>query len=380
MKKKEKAVFAVAAIIVVTLLAAAASAVFIVSTSLRIKNSDSIQTAGTEQHSETGRESLQENEPLQLIADSRPYMYTYDNMVSDIDTLKRRCPEIVDVSEIGTTVDGRKIYDIIIGDVNVEEHFMLQGSIHAREYITTQLIMMQTADFIRLLESDGGVYKGIGYKELLGSKAVHIVPMVNPDGVSISQLGTDGILSEETRVKLAQIAEADGKSLSDAAYLRQWKSNANGVDLNRNFNALWERYEGTPHISSDHYKGEYPGSENESEALIALTDKYNFVRTISYHTYGQVIYWYFAQTGELKDKTLSFARETAEVTGYKTDDNYEELDPAGYKDWAISAKGIPSLTIEVGTGENPVPHEQLETIWNQNKNILPAMLYNYIYG
>ena len=34
----------------------------------------------------------------------------------------------------------------------------------------------------------------------------------------------------------------DEASLSDNDYLEQWKSNANGVDLNRNFDALWDSY------------------------------------------------------------------------------------------------------------------------------------------
>lgn len=49
--------------------------------------------------------------------------------------------------------------------------------------------------------------------------------------------------------------------------------------------------------------------------------------------------------------------------------DYQSLDPAGYKDWAISQKGIPSLTIEVGRDTVPVPEEQFDEIWNANKNV-----------
>ena len=42
---------------------------------------------------------------------------------------------------------------------------------------------------------------------------------------------------------------------------------------------------------------------------------------------------------------------------------------AGYKDWAISAEKIPSLTIEVGRETSPVPSEQMEEIWNRNEYV-----------
>lgn len=316
--------------------------------------------------------------PAEIIADSRPQMYTYNDMEQDMKTLSKAYPELVSVTAIGQTIDGRNIYDMVIGNINASEHLMIQGSIHAREYITAQLVMMQACDFIRGLEDGHGEYKGISYNELFADKVIHVIPMVNPDGVSISQFGMDGVNNIAVKEHLAEIAAADGESLDNSYYLRQWKANANGVDLNRNFDALWEQYGGRSHLSSDHYKGTSPGSENESYALIALTEKYNFVRTISYHTYGQVIYWYFGQTGSLRDETLSLAQEVAEVTGYATDSNYEALDPAGYKDWAISKKSIPSLTIEVGYGENPLPYEQLDSVYRQNKNVWAAVLYDYI--
>ena len=108
--------------------------------------------------------------------------------------------------------------------------------------------------------------------------------------------------------------------------------------------------------------------------MVALTEKYPFVRTISYHTQGSVIYWYFGQTGQLKTDTETFANEVSRVTGYPTDANYANLDPAGYKDWAIAKKGIPSLTIEVGRETSPVPAGQFDTVWNENQGVWQVLL------
>ena len=94
--------------------------------------------------------------------------------------------------------------------------------------------------------------------------------MINPDGVSISQMGLEGCLTEETRERVLEISRLDGAQDMNA-YLRRWKSNSRGVDLNRNFDALWESYnDGLGRPSADHYKGTAPGSEPEAAALAAL--------------------------------------------------------------------------------------------------------------
>ena len=67
-----------------------------------------------------------------------------------------------------------------------------------------------------------------------------------------------------------------------------------------------------------------------------------------------------------------------DLTGYPLDDNYEALDPAGYKDWAISKMNIPSLTIEIGSGTSPVPADQLDILYKQNADVWYALLQDTI--
>ena len=298
-----------------------------------------------------------------LIVDHNPSVYTYEDLVSDTDLLKSRYSSVFSADSLGETADGRQIL-----------HLLVNGGIHAREYITCQLVMKQTVSFLKHIKN-GDSYGDISYKDLLQDTAIHVICMVNPDGVSISQQGLDGVQTDTVRKNLEQISQMDGASLSDNDYLEQWKSNANGVDLNRNFDALWDSYaDPAGHPSADHYKGTAPGCEAESNALIQLTLQEHFSRTISYHTQGDVIYWYFGQEGSLYDQTLSFANTIAAATGYPLDADYQALDPAGYKDWAILSQGIPSLTIEVGTGDTPVSPDQFETIWEENQFVWEEML------
>lgn len=333
--------------------------------------------AETSAASETAAESKEETaaetkaetdvDLTEIIVDKDPAMYTYEDMEHDMKLWEKAFPQLVKVNSLGKTYDGREIYDMVIGDINSANHIMINGGIHAREYMTSQLVMKQAAGFLQNPEQNA---------PYLENTALHVIPMINPDGIVISQFGPERLNNQETKDLIQVIAQLDGAS-DMTSYYRRWKSNAQGIDVNRNFDALWEDYnDHLGHPSADHYKGESVGCVPEAAALIQLTNQYNFVRTVSYHTQGGVIYWYFGQQGELKDKTESFAQEVSAVTGYPLDANYQNLDPAGYKDWCIHKKGIPSLTIEVGKDTSPVDPAQFAQIWNQNKDVWSVIL-NY---
>jgi len=300
-------------------------------------------------------------------------LYTYGEFQRDMAALQKNAGAALRVDEIGQTVDGNKLYDFRVGNPAAERHLLVFGGIHAREYITAQLVMRQ---LVQLLsdQSTNGSYENIAVRELLSNTEIHFIPMANPDGISISQLGLEGLHTEAVRETVRQIAAKDGKALTES-YLRQWKSNANGVDLNRNFDALWESYnDHLGHASADHYKGTAPECELESKALADLTRQFQFDATLSYHTQGEVIYWNFGQEGELKNMSLLLANRVSELTGYRLDGNFQALDTAGYKDWAISKLGIPSLTIEAGHGGNPVDPAQMDAIWRENRDVVPMIL------
>ena len=300
----------------------------------------------------------------ELVVDQNPAIYTYEDMEHDMKLWEKVFPQLIHIISIGKTFDGREIYDMVIGDSNSANHIMINGAIHAREYMTAQLVMKQAAEFIKHPEEN---------QKYLENTAIHVIPMINPDGVTISQFGPDKLNNQETKDLVQVIGQLDGAKDMES-YYRRWKSNAQGIDVNRNFDALWEEYQGPDHPSADHYKGEAVGCVPESAALIQLTNQYHFVRTVSYHTQGGVIYWYFGQDGELKEQTEAFAKAVSASTGYPMDANYEKLDPAGYKDWCISKLGIPSLTIEVGRETSPVDPAQFAEVWNQNKDVWSVIL------
>lgn len=311
----------------------------------------------------------------ELIINLTPRQYTYEDMEYDISELKKICGDTITVEALCDTPDGRKVYDVVVGDPQGENQMLVFGAMHAREYITSQVVMRQLCGCIDAVNGYGGDYNGIPLKELLDNTTIHFIPMSNPDGVTLSQLGLDGIQTESVKNTLTEIGIGN---------YEQWKANANGVDLNRNFDAGWSEFKGSAAPSSDRYKGSAPGSEPEAAALIKLTQDYNMKRTISYHTCGALIYWYYKQEGAVLDESKAFAKRISDETGYRLDSDYTSVDAAGYKDWAVYKMGIPSLTIEVGNENgggiiNPVPIEQFDSVWNRNKNVVYAMAYDLKY-
>jgi g-D-glutamyl-meso-diaminopimelate peptidase len=336
-----------------------------------------IEPSGQDTEEEDTLINLKQESDLIIMND--PEQYTYEDLQTDAAVLEEVYPGLIVVDSLGQTLDGRELYHFVIGEEEAPKKIFINGGIHAREYMTSQLVMKQTVSFLHHMKN-GDTYKEQSYDSLLKDCCIHVAAMVNPDGISISQSGMAGIRTEQVKTKVEGIAQLDGQSL-EHAYLTGWKANANGVDLNRNFDALWEEYaDPAGHPSSDHYKGTAPGSEPESRALIELTQKEQFIRTISYHTQGNVIYWYFAQEGDLYQKTESFGKRISQLTGYPMDADYEKLDPAGYKDWAISKQAIPSLTIEVGSETSPVPSWQFSGIWDCNEFVWEETLLDVLEG
>ena len=300
--------------------------------------------------------------------------YTYENMQNDLGILARIFPEIIQIDSLGKTEDQRELYHFYIGSANAPKKILIFGGIHGREYMTSQLIMEQTTEFLMKLCRT----QDKEYAKILEGKAIHVVPMVNPDGVTISQRGAMGIKNPDLKNLVEEIALREGGRHPQGSYFHRWKANAKGVDLNRNFDALWETCEDAEQEPTrENYKGPKPESEIESRALAELTRREEFQRTISYHSSGAVIYWDFYQQGQLRVQTWEFAKKIGDITGYVPQENTREQSSGGYKDWALLKMEIPSLTIEIGRQESPLPASCFEEIFIENRGVWEGTLMSF---
>ncbi|HWR22574.1 MAG TPA: M14 family zinc carboxypeptidase [Feifaniaceae bacterium] len=288
-----------------------------------------------------------------------PGPYSYEFMQRDLAALRKKYPGTLQVEVVGRSRQNRAIYAARAGDPGAERHVLIQAGMHGREYMTTLLAMRQLQ---RLLER--GVPEGT---------LVHILPMTNPDGVTISQKG-------EATPWLTAVYERDlyfnYTDLPLGQYLRCWKANAAGVDINRNFDAQWDRIDTVDAPSYAYYRGTAPESEPETRALAEYAQKYPFGATISYHATGSEIFYDFGGNEAVNKAGYRLARAVAIETGYGvTPDDGTSF--GGFKDWAIETLSIPSLTIEVGKRRTPLPGYEFFSIWDKNKDV-PYVVSDFI--
>ena len=283
-------------------------------------------------------------------------VYSYAQMIEDMETLRSQFPDVVTVASIGTTELGRDIPVIRIGDLNARYHVLLQGAIHGREHLTAWLLMAMADYWL-----DHGI---LGY----GDVCYHIIPMTNPDGVIISQTG---ILDDVQQEIYLNDKENGYTTRSESSYASLWKANGECIDINRNFPAGWELIDDRTGPSSQQYQGKKPFCAAEAVALRDYTLKYAFDATVSYHATGSLIYYSYGDKEPVNTESKSLARAVREISGYDLASS-NGIDGAGYKDWVIDTLEIPSLTIEIGCEEAALAEREIYSIFVRNYRVLPA--------
>lgn len=285
------------------------------------------------------------------------YQYTYEQMQADLKQLIQAYPLSLSVSTAGISELGRDIPVLRIGSENARYHVLLQGAIHGREHATAWLLMAL---------ADYWLAHGI---QSYGDVCYHIIPMINPDGVTISQTG---IFTEQQESIYQRDKEQGYTNLSKAEYAAVWKANGLGTDLNRNFPAGWESITARNEASSEKYRGTSPFSTAETQCLRDYTLKYAFDVTISYHASGSLIYYEYGNNKAVNEESHNLAEAVCMVTGYPLTGS-SGVDGAGFKDWVIDSLGIPSLTIEVGCQDAPLAQRELYSIFIRNRSVLPEV-------
>ena len=288
--------------------------------------------------------------------------YDYRTMINDILALQNIYPFLMKET-IGKTVLDKEIPALFIGRGQKRVHF--NGSFHANEWITTPIVLTFLNDYLLALTNNLPI-RGVYTLPLYFQTNLAIVPMVNADGVDLVLNG----LPENETVRANLIKWNNGSTDFSG-----WKANANGVDLNDQFPAEWEKErERNPKTPGPRdYGGESPLSQPESIAMADLTKEMDFARVLALHTQGEVIYWGF--NGLEPPESELPANEFARVSGYQPEQSIDSY--AGYKDWFIQDWRRPGFTIELGQGTNPLPISQFDQIYEDVLGIFLIALYRW---
>lgn len=292
-------------------------------------------------------------------------VYTYNALTEDIQKLANRYPELITYQSLTTTTYGRKIWAIKLGDG--EKAVLLHGAHHAREWMTSSLLM-------KMLETYAEAYnKNQLISEInpniIDKVSIWFVPMVNPDGVTLQQFGPYAFP--------AYIHSNLLRMNKGSHNFKRWKANIHGIDLNRQYPANWERLKGVSKKPSyQYYKGTQPLEAEEVKALVHFTRQIEPEIAASYHSSGNVLFWGFHQWGlthttDFSEDYFSIAEKIADITEYKLEEPESHRQGGGYTDWFIEEFEKPALTIEIGdlVEENSLPLFAFPSIWEKNKGI-----------
>ncbi len=251
---------------------------------------------------------------------------------------------------IGKSFFNRRIYAIKLGQGSPVG--ICQYALHGREFITAKLAIEHYKR---------GLYRG----------SVWLVPLANPDGALLSQIGLTSVKRRSDKKRLLAL-NGGGTDFS------LWKANGRGVDLNVNFAARWGTgAKNTRFAGAENYIGKKPFSEKETRALKAFTQEIRPDYTVSYHTKGEEIYWYFHQSFRTCPRDKSLAAALSRSTGYPL--CLAKGSAGGYKDWCIQTLQIPSFTVEAGSDKftHPLGDEALDDILTKNASALYELSKEY---
>ena len=244
----------------------------------------------------------------------------------------------------GKSFLGRNLYAVKLG--KGEPVGIAAYAIHGREYVAAELAFRHY---------EKGVYGSIW-----------LLPLTNPDGALLSEVGISSVNGATEREFLSKFTEEE---------LRLWKVNGRGVDLNVNFDADFGKgVRNTSIRGSENCIGDFPFSELETRALRDFTLAVCPDYTVSYHTKGEEIYWYYHQPLARVARDKHLANALAVSCGYPL--RYVKGSVGGYKDWCIQALKIPAFTVELGRDELQHPlcgEEVIDEIAKKNERDLLAL-------
>ena len=289
--------------------------------------------------------------------------YTYQLITFILEGLEVRYP-FLSGGTIGKSVMGKNIPFVKIG--NGQTKLFYNASHHANEWLTTPVLLKFLEEYSENYSTGGEIFN-TSAKELYNKASLYIVPVVNPDGIDL----VNGVVPSGKFLTQAQTLAGNYPNIP---YPNGWKANINGVDLNLQYPANWERAkeikfsQGFTLPGPRDFVGTAPLTEPEARAVYNFTRNHDFKLTLSYHSQGEIIYWKYLDYEPENSRRI--AEYFGEVSGYAVEETPYSSGFAGYKDWFIETYNRPGYTIEIGIGMSPLPLSQFPGIYKDNIGIL----------
>ncbi|MCA9364113.1 hypothetical protein KC727_02750 [Candidatus Kaiserbacteria bacterium] len=241
--------------------------------------------------------------------------------------------------QIGTSVEGRPIEAYTFGSGPTQLLFV--GGIHGGYEWNSVLLAYQFLDYLTANPS-----------VIPETLSVSVIPSLNPDGVALVT-GTGG------RFSVTDVHE-EGLPTGTGRF------NANGVDLNRNFDCKWQpesSWRGTT-VSA----GAAAFSEPEAQALRDFVGETAPVAVVFWHSQANAVYASECENGVLPE-TLAAMNLYAQRAGYESVETFDAYAVTGDAEGWLASIGIPAITVELST------HQAIE--WEKNLAGSQALIEHY---
>ena len=274
-----------------------------------------------------------------------------------------------------TSVEGRTIAGIeIANDVERTDdgrpvHVQF-GLHHVREWPSGEVVMEFGIDLVNNRadpEIDG----------LLRSTRTVLFPVVNPDGLVVSQAaGTATTPADDDAAATLPLAAAGA-----GAYRRKNCAPApgeaalpcplrSGVDLNRNYGAFWGGPGAATSWSDQTFRGPAPFSEPEAQGVREWSSRHQLMVVNSNHTYARTVLYQPGFSGvdepglpagtklPYESQMITLGTAMAQAAGYTPMYSYALYDVTGAtEDWNYFAQGAFGYTTEIGAGNFHPNHQ-----------------------
>lgn len=225
--------------------------------------------------------------------------YTYEDIFRTALRLTKTFSPFLTMVSLGKSLDNREIFAIRAG--KGEQHIICCAGIHGRESINPIVLLRMAETYGRKYDT-GKSFEGMSYKELFSKYSIYLIPLVNPDGYMIARFGFHTIRNQQLKKKCMDF---------QIPY-EEWKGNARGVDINRNFMSRT--------FVPKNRKG--AASEPETKTLIHVFENLPSGAFLDFHSRGESIYYYRNQMDDEYNK-----RQKEIATRLSTRSNYRLEEP-----------------------------------------------------
>lgn len=270
------------------------------------------------------------------------YVRTADQMVERVRALETRFPDYVRVTDIGDSVHKARAdggHDILAatltapGDATGRPVVQHIAGLHPAEWANPHLLLTWAEQTLQAAR-DGDP----AAKHLLATTQVDLVPFANPDGYA------------------AAIADPGNFH----------RTNANGVDLNRNFPGTWNP-------QREPNAGKAPASEPEIAAITSFGEARRPTLVVDWHSQGGLVLRTPAdRRTDVPSPTAPLGAQVAAINGYRSIQAAELYPTWGTSmDFAEGELGATALAVETGVTHHQ-PGQQVRSTLSKN---LPALDY-----